>query len=227
VLYFRSGLYLQQRKYKEAIADADALAAIPRKTLDEYGFLDTDGVMKDFHVTALIHRGEIHEAAGRLDLAATDLDAAVAEERSPRTLVPRGWLLKSLPERKAEAFADFAAAAQLEPNNDRAQYGLGIALVGMKRFEEAFRAFDAAVTANPTRGAYLLMRARMHRQFGKTEDAVTDLESAFMRDPEQTVEMTQYALRHAGYWTSTEPPRAMTPALRDAIRACMMDLNCN
>ncbi len=227
VLYFRSGLYLEQHKFRQAIADADALVAIPRKTLDEYGFLDHDGVMKDFYVTALLNRGKIHEAAGRLDLATMDFDAAVAEERSPRTLLPRSWLLRSFPERKAEALAELTAAVQLEPRNAPAQYGLGIELIGMKRFEEAFRAFDAAVEAAPSRGRYLLMRARMHRQFGRTDDAVIDLESAYARDPEETIEMTLRAFQRAGYWTSKQAPRAMSPELRDAIRACMMDLNCN
>jgi tetratricopeptide (TPR) repeat protein len=227
VLYFRSGLYWQQRKFKEAIGDADALVAIPRKTLDEYGFLDDDGVAKDFYVAALINRGKIHEAAGQPNLAMMDFDAAVAEERSSRTLIQRGSLLYSFPERKAEALADFTAAVQLEPQNARTQYGLGIVLVGMKRFEEAFSAFDAAVKANPSRGEYLLMRARMHRQFGRTDDAVIDLESAFMRDPEETIGRTVHALRAAGYWTSQQAPRAMTPAFRDAVRACMIDVNCN
>jgi tetratricopeptide (TPR) repeat protein len=227
VLYDRSDLYLRHRKFKEAIADADALVAVPRKTLDEYGFLDTDGVMKDFHVAALLKRGKIHEAAGRLDLAIMDLDAAVAEERSPRTLLPRGWLLRSFPERKAEVLADLTAAVQLEPGNAPAQYGLGIELIGMKRFEEAFLAFDAAVEADPARGMYLLMRARMHRQFDRTDDAVTDLETAYMRDPEETIEMTLRAFQRAGYWTSKQAPNAMSPELRDAIRACMLDLNCN
>jgi predicted Zn-dependent protease len=93
VLYFRAELLKDRRKFKEAIADADALVAIPRRTLDEYGFLDRDGVVRDFHVAALLRRAEILEAAGQLDLAAKDLDAAVAIERSARTLIPRGWFL--------------------------------------------------------------------------------------------------------------------------------------
>jgi predicted Zn-dependent protease len=87
-----------------------------------------------------------------------------------------------------------------------------MSLLGMKRFEGAFSAFDAAVNANPAQGAYLLMRARMHRQFGRTDEAVTDLESAFVRDPDETIGWTLQALQRAGYWTSKQAPRAMTPA---------------
>ena len=63
-LYFRSSIYSEQRKFKEAIADADALVAIPRKTLDEYGFIDNDGTVRDFHVAALLRRAKILAAAG-------------------------------------------------------------------------------------------------------------------------------------------------------------------
>ena len=72
-LYFRSSIYSEQRKFKEAIADADALVAIPRKTLDEYGFIDSDGAVRDFHVAALLQaRLKSCEAAGQRDLAAKD-----------------------------------------------------------------------------------------------------------------------------------------------------------
>jgi hypothetical protein len=35
------------------------------------------------------------------------------------------------------------------------------------------------------------------------------------------------AFRHAGYWNSKQLPESLTPELRDAIRACMMDTACN
>lgn len=225
VLYFRSGLLKKQRRFMEAIADADALLAIPRRTLDEYGFLDLDGVIKDFHVAALINRAEIHETAGRTDLAKWDFDAAVAEERSARTLLARGWFSRGFPERRAEALADLEAAAQLEPKDDGVQYALGMVLASMKRFDDAIRAFSAAAEANPRRGLYLVMRAYMHRQLGNTELAVGDFEEAFARDPRE-IGRSMPALRAAGYWTSRQDPREITPELRDAIRACMMDIRC-
>ena len=31
----------------------------------------------------------------------------------------------------------------------------------------------------------------------------------------------------AGYWTSRQTPTELTPELKDAIRACMLDTTCN
>ena len=52
----------------------------------------------------------------------------------------------------------------------------------IKRFEEAFAAFDAAVTVRPDYTTGLIMRARMHRQFGRTDAAVRDLKTAVSLD---------------------------------------------
>jgi tetratricopeptide (TPR) repeat protein len=224
-LYFRSTLYWDRRAYKEALADANALVAIPRLTLDEYGFLDADGVMHDFYAVALLRRAELYEATGQRELALHDYDAAVATERTPRALYRRGWLLREIPQRRNEALADLEAAVALDPRDDAAQHRLGLALLELKRYEDAFAAFDVAVAVRP-RGRNLRMRARLHRQFGRTDEAVRDYETAMARDPEER-EYAINAMRAAGYWTSREMPTAMTPALHDAVRACMIDVQCN
>jgi tetratricopeptide (TPR) repeat protein len=225
-LYYRTELLQERRKFKEAIADADALVAIPRRTLDEYSVIDPDGTVKDFHVAALLRRAEILEAAGQRDLAAKDLDAAVAIERSARTLIPRGWFLHYEARRKAEALTDLEEAVRLDPDDHSARYAFGILLTDAKRFEEAFSAFDRAVKMHPSRGLYWKMRARMHRQFGRTDEAVADLETAITRDPRELPQVLA-SLRSAGYWTSRQEPRAMTAEFRDAVRACMLDERCN
>jgi hypothetical protein len=70
------------------------------------------------------------------------------------------------------------------------------------------------------------MRARLYREFGQTEEAVRDYEAAILSSPRMIVE-TIPALQLAGYWRSPAIPTAMTPELRDAIRACMLDKTCN
>lgn len=225
-LYFRSSIQSDRRKFKEAIADADALVAIPRKTLDEYGFIDIDGTVRDFHVAALLSRAEILAAAGQRELAGQDHDAAVAIERSLRTLVARGWFLFDIKEGKPQALSDLEEAVRLEPGDGYAQHSLGLMLVEAKRFEDAFKAFDTAIRLQPDDGASLRMRARMHRQFGRTDEAVADLEAAVSRDPSE-LNVTMQTLRSAGYWTVRQSPRGMTTELRDAIRACMLDTMCN
>lgn len=222
-LYFRAQVYRNRHEFKEAIADADALVAIPRQIIEI--FLDQAGEIRDFHAIALALRGEILDAAGQSDAAARDFDAAVAVERTAQTLIARGRYLRRMPERRSEALADLEAAVALEPRSYDAQFGLGMVLIALKRYEDALHAFDVAVAAAPT-GSALIMRARMSRQLGHTEDAVRDYMTAFLIDPRQR----QYAInaiRAAGYWASEEIPREITPALHDALRACMIDIKCN
>ena len=225
VLYFRALLHRDRRAFQEAIADAGALIALPRAITDNYPYLDTDGAMLDLHAQALVLRAELLEATGEPQLARLDFDAAVATERTVRTLYKRGWFLSGIEERRNEAVADFEAAVALDPKNDQAQYGLGMVLVRLKRFDDAFRAFDAAVKAHRT-GFSLRMRARMHREFKRTEEAARDYEEAIAIDPQER----QYAInamQRAGYWPSRELPRTSSQQLRDAVRACMIDIQCN
>jgi tetratricopeptide (TPR) repeat protein len=225
-LYFRARLYRLQRMFTESIADASALLAIPRETLDQEGFLDEDGDVRSFHVAALLQRAFAFEDAGQTDLAAQDYDAAVAAENSAPALIARGWFLSTLPDRNADQLRDFTAAVTREPNNAAAQYALGGTLLATNRFEDAFQAFDAAVTARPQFGKALRMRARMHRHFGRTDLALRDLHHAIAYDPHELDAMMK-ALRHAGYWKLPRPPDQMTPEFADAMRACMIDVACN
>ena len=56
-LYFRARQYRFRRQFAEAIADASALLAIPPARLnDAQGFLDADGIIRDFRVVALLER---------------------------------------------------------------------------------------------------------------------------------------------------------------------------
>ena len=118
-----------------------------------------------------------------------------------------------------------------EPRNYKALYALGISLAGFKRFEEAFAAFDAAVTVRPDYTAGLIMRARMHRQFGRTDAAVRDLKTAVSMDQSELDGLRELnglmnALRHAGYWSEPGVPSRQTRDLDDAMRACMIDPQC-
>ena len=62
----------------------------------------------------------------------------------------------------------------------------------------------------------LKMRARMHRAFERTDQAVEDFFAAIEADP-GIVEQSLPALRYAGYWTSAKSPTDFTPEFKDAI----------
>ena len=225
-LYFRARQYRFRRQFAEAIADASALLAIPPARLnDAQGFLDEDGIVRDFRVKALLERAYSYEDSGRLDLAEKNYDAAVDAGRSAPALAARAHFLGFYVQRKDDALRDLTEAVHKEPRNSTALYALGISLAGFKRFEEAFAAFDAAVTARPDYATGLTMRARMHRQFGRTDAAVRDLKTAVSLD-QRELNGLMNALRNAGYWSEPGLPSRQTQNLDDAMRACMIDPQC-
>jgi tetratricopeptide (TPR) repeat protein len=225
-LYFRAREYRFRRKFAQAIADMTALLAIPPGKLnDGHGFLDEDGIVRDFHVRALMERAYSYEDSGRLDLAEKDYDAAVDVGRSAPALAARARFLGVFLQRKDDALRDLTEAVQKEPRNSTALHSLGISLTGFRRFEEAFAAFDAAVTARPDYATALIMRARMHRQFGRTDAAVRDLKTAVLLDRKEFGAL-MIALRNAGYWSEPGVPSRQTRDLDDAMRACMIDPQC-
>ena len=231
-LYFRARQYRFRRQFAEAIADASALLAIPPARLnDAQGFLDEDGIVRDFRVKALLERAYSYEDSGRLDLAEKNYDAAVDAGRSAPALAARAHFLGFYVQRKDDALRDLTEAVHKEPRNSKVLYALGISLAGFKRFEEAFAAFDAAVTARPDYATGLIMRARMHRQFGRTDAAVRDLKTAVSLDRRDLDGLRELnglmnALRHAGYWSEPGLPSGQTRELDDAMRACMIDPQC-
>ena len=231
-LYYRAREYRFKRKFAEAIADASALLAISQAGLnDARSFLDEDGIVRDFRVIALLERAYSYQDSGRLDLAEKDYDAAVDVGRSAPALAARAHFLGFYVQRKDDALRDLTEAVHKEPRNSKALYALGISLAGFKRFEEAFAAFDAAVTARPDYATGLIMRARMHRQFGRTDAAVRDLKTAVSLDRRELDGLRELnglmnALRHAGYWSEPGLPSGQTRDLDDAMRACMIDPQC-
>ena len=225
-LYFRAREYRFRRKFAEAIADANALLAVSQAGLnDARSFLDADGIVRDFRVKALLERAYSYEDSGRLDLAEKDYDAAVDVGRSAPALAARAHFLGFYVQRKDDALRDLTEAVHTEPRNYTALYALGISLAGFNRFEEAFAAFDAAVTARPDYATGLTMRARMHRQFGRTDAAVRDLKTAVSLD-QRELNGLMNALRNAGYWSEPGLPSRQTRDLDDAMRACMIDPQC-
>ncbi|MCK9919217.1 tetratricopeptide repeat protein [Microbacteriaceae bacterium K1510] len=226
-LLFRSKIYQSERRYADAIADADALVALPRDAINlDGGYLDEEGDVRDFHAVALIYRGRLFQETRQNDRAAQDFDAAVAEGHSTPALVAKAEFLLSQSNASPEAIAFLEDATTREPGNAPAQLSLGMAYVRSQKFELAFTAFDKAIAAKPDLSPALMMRARMHRQFGRTDEAVADFIAAIGTNP-SALKRQMLTLRHAGYWTSAKDPDRLTSDVMDAIRACMIDTTCN
>lgn len=217
-------IYEARHKVAEAMADIDALVALPRDVINRDGYFDEQGDLRDFHVGAMVRRGEFLQEIGQDDRAAEAFDAAVADGRSVPALIARAEFLrtKALP----GAIANLEEAVRKEPANALAQYELGVNLTIAKQFEPALAAFDKAIAARPRFANAYVMRARAHRRFGHTDQAVSDFIAALQTSPSTMRQSIMPALRHAGYWTSAQTPKGLTPDLEDAIRACMVDTDC-
>jgi tetratricopeptide (TPR) repeat protein len=224
-LLLRSQLHAQKKRYKEAIADADALVKIPPETINRIGFLDSAGKRRDFHVAALTHRAELYEDAGDDEMAQRDYDAAVAYKNAPEALLARGEFFATRPGKEAAALRDLDAVLQVETDDARVHFVRGIALSNLKRPRDAVAAFDAAIRLRPSYPVAFRMRSRAHRELGNDDAAVQDFVVA-MRQDSALLRQTMPALAAGGYWQTTEIPTAFTAELHDAIRKCMLDGKC-
>lgn len=223
----RMEIYWIVHDYARATSDADTavrLTAEAAKT-KPLGYLDEDGEIRDFYVVALTERAGMLEDAGHLEQALHDHNEAVARDTSGLALMRRGEFYMAAD--KADlAQADLGASLRREPNNAAALYTLGLVLAKQQQYAQALDLFDRAVKARTGYAIALRMRAMMHRQLGHTDQAVDDLLHAMFLD-DKILPQVLMSMRAAGYWTSNEDPKRMTPALADAIRACMIDVNCS
>ncbi|HVZ51559.1 MAG TPA: tetratricopeptide repeat protein [Pseudolabrys sp.] len=224
----RMEVYRLLHDFPHATADADAAVRLTAEAAQTkpLGYLDEDGNVRDFLVVALTKRAGVLEDAGQLQRSQQDYNAAVARDTSGLALLRRGEFYMNAPGRQDAAIADLHESLRREPDNAGASYTLGLVLIEQKKYAEALEAFDRALAARPRFGYALFMRAKMHRQFGRTDDAVNDLMHAIAVDG-RVLPLTLPAMRRAGYWTSQDVPDHMSPELADAIRACMIDVQCN
>ncbi|MEW6450995.1 MAG: tetratricopeptide repeat protein [Pseudomonadota bacterium] len=225
-LMARANVYRQHNKFNEAIADLNTLIALPRNGAKSQGYIDYQDNVRDFHVVALIRRGELFQESGQDGRAAKDFEAALVEgQRSADALIVRArFLSRSGPSEESVRLLQEATAK--EPGNASAHYALGLEFVMAERFEPALESFDKAIAARPNFDLAYKMRARAYRHFGRTDEAMRDFLAAIEANP-ATIGEAMPALRHAGYWTSAQAPERVTPELKDAIRACMIDVTCN
>jgi tetratricopeptide (TPR) repeat protein len=109
----------------------------------------------------------------RMSLA-LPFDAKDAEAR-----VRRGVLFVDVLGDPAAGLAEFDAAVALDANVEHAQLDRGIALSALEKWEEAIRAFDAAVVRSPRGPGTWSRRGDAHLRLGHEKQAVDDFEHAF------------------------------------------------
>ncbi|CCE07872.1 conserved exported hypothetical protein [Bradyrhizobium sp. STM 3843] len=224
-LLFRSKIYLGQRRFGDALKDANALVAIAPDDINRQGYLDGNGDRLDFHIIALKDRAYIYTLLWQFDQAEQDLNSAVAYRRSAASLAARGKFLTYRPGREKDAFSDLQEAIALGSKSYDTFFSLGLLHARLRQFQDALADFDKTVEIDPMDGDARRMRARMHRELDQFDLAFDDMIHAVALS-ESVLKQTMPALRTAGYWRSNDPPAALTPEFADAIRACMLDKLC-
>ncbi|MGJ4993944.1 tetratricopeptide repeat protein [Bradyrhizobium sp. HKCCYLS3077] len=225
-LLFRCKNLQRQRRFDDALKDADALVAIAPEDINRQGYLDENGDRRDFHIIALKTRARIYQTLAQFERAERDLNAAVAYRRAAASLSARGFFLAYRPGRQQEAFSDLQEAIALGSDDFQTFFGIGMIHVQRREFRDALADFDHAVSIDPYSGDALRMRARMHRELDQADRAFDDMMQAVTID-QAVLKQTVFALRAAGYWRSSEVPAAVTADFEDAVRACMLDKLCN
>jgi len=225
-LLFRSQNNTSLRQLDEALKDADELVAMAPADINRQGFLDGKGDHLDFHVVALENRATVYDTRRQFDLAEQDLDTAVAYRRSALSLAARGKFLAYKGGRGKAALSDLDEAIAIGSVDSNAFYAKGVLHMQSRETEGALAAFDGALKIDPHFGSALRMRAAAYRQLDQTDLAVADIIHAITVSPSAR-RITLEAVSRAGYWRSSEVPTELTPALEDAIRACMLDKLCS
>ena len=225
-LLFRSRNYAERQQFEEALRDADALVAMTPSAINRQGYLDCKGDRLDFHIIALENRANVYVALGQPDRAEQDLTAAVDYHRSAQSLSARGKFLAYKSGREKQALSELDEAIVLGRVDSQSFYAKGLLHLRLRQHQTALAAFDRALEINPQWAYALRMRARVFRQLDRPELAAADMIQA-VAISDDVLRETMPALSAAGYWRSRDMPDARTPEFEDAIRACMLDKNCN
>lgn len=123
-------------------------------------------------------RGLFSYSKNKLDLALTDLDAAI--EQAPKEAeyyVARGLMLLQSGSAD-EAEADFAYGLTLDTTQWLAHYGRGIRAFQEGNYDQAVNHFSRAQHVAPNRPEVYMYRAVVFHQMGDSESAIRDMEFA-------------------------------------------------
>ena len=229
-LLMRSRIYMAQHRVSEALADANTLVEIPPAVINRLGYVDSRGVTTDFHVIALNHRASLFEQTGDPIASDRDLQSAIVEQPSASSYRQRAESLLRR-RRTEEALKDAEQAVRLDPTDGDNQYLKVLTLIGLNRLAEGLDSIDKAIAAHgrvvvsrEQAGQDYLMRARILRGLGKTDDAVASATLAVSISPE-IKNYTVYAMHSRGYLDDVAA--ASGPNFQAGLRACMIDTDCN
>jgi tetratricopeptide (TPR) repeat protein len=126
---------------------------------------------------------------GRIFWKSREYELALADFSKSLELHPTVWAYKDRANvytslgKSEEAFADWAAAEKIDPNNVYIYEERGGMYLKLRRYEDAIREYDKATELAPHRSWKFKERARALFQLGRYAESLSDLQKAFDLNP--------------------------------------------
>jgi len=146
----RAAVYGTQKKYDQAIADANRAVALDPRAWRRY-----------------LERAILYQRIGNYGDAITDLDSAVELQPSQVELWRRRAYLKVVASRFDDAVTDYEKLAEISPRSDTGALGRGAALYLAGRWRDAGAQFSAMLQSNPDDGLAALWLAKARLRSGQ------------------------------------------------------------
>lgn len=222
------------RMKREALMAADRILRMPQAAITEPGTVIFTNIATNIQTGVRIDRARLLDGMGRHTEAEAGFDEAVKEDPSGLTFAWRAQFRNSLQNEVPELVQeDLDKALALEPNYWLAHKVIAGVHARAKRYEAAVEEYGIAAKLNPQNGILLWWRAMSLRELGRVEEAMADALAAIDSDVNLLNEKL-LVLQQSGYLQEVHP-NASTPdalrdavieAVRDAVRACMLDERC-
>jgi len=227
----RAQALLEKGKVEEAVSaleaavardqgDIDALIMLSviyqRSGLADQGLAQAQAAVRAAprHQEALLTRGLAWEAKGDLEKAKADYDAALAIGPYAPAFHNRGVLASQAGDHE-RAIADYRAAMAADPQAAAdSAVGLGIALAALDRTDEALKAYDQALSIDPTNYDALAYKIDLLEELERWDAAEAVYRAALKAYPKDALLLATYG----GHWRKREAPEKALRALDQALR---------
>lgn len=208
---------------REALAELEALLKLDTSDLDTLSTVWHDREMSYRTIARLEHATEL-ASMGRFDEAETAYDNFIKAEPGVVSYGWRGWYMYRR-DRFDRAKSDFATALGYDPNYWLIHNLLGYTLLYSKDYAPAFDAFSKALALKPGASRSLWGRSLALRAMQRVDDAEKDALAAVGNNPGFLLQKAK-VFSDLGYLRSGWQNADVRVAVRDAVKACMLDDRC-
>lgn len=236
--YFRAGILMKRKKYKDALKDTSRLVQIESSILRLRGEAEQFYKYVGLDVAVKARHAQILTELGRFKESEQVADSLVKNEGTALSFMARARVLMAMPvglgfgSRSKEVTRDLKLAVKLDPQFTYAWQWLAHRLKSEGQFKESLEANAQAYNTNRIPGVFpdiLWERAQIYQRAKKYKQAadfgIASMESALKLSP-RFVAPYITRLRARGYWQKAELPTKMNEELVDVITACFMDPKC-